>query len=716
MLSLSHFDLSLNKLEGKIPDSLGNLISISFLDFSDNQLQGEVPTFKNLSSLRFLDFSGNKFSGQASNVMNSLWNSSILEILDFSENLFYGSLPRIPRFRFLKELRLQSNEFNGSFVEGNLRLPSLEVLDVSGNRFSGSVPNLSLCYSLRVLNLTDNMFSGTLTQSIGYLSKLEYLGLGSNHLEGIISELNLFNLSNLQKLDLSFNTNLTIRVASNWNPPFRLDTIRLAYCELGPRFPEWLRNQTLVQDLDISNAKIYDTIPHWFWDNSESLLTVNMSSNKIYGVLPDLASKLVSLTSVDLSSNELNGSLPLFPPNVAIDLSNNSFSGTIDYFCNSTLVWDFLDLSKNQLSGDISEYCFERLMSARYLNLADNNLSGMVPNATNFYCALFSLHLRNNSFRGEIPMSLRDCGFMHVLDFSENNFTGKIPAWIGEKMKDLGVLSLRANKFYGSLPLSLCRLSKVQVLDFSTNKITGTIPKCVNNFTILSSKLGSNTWDDNRYIVYSDDTPIYDSAYVMWKGKQAEYVHSLTLLKAIDFSNNNLAGEIPFEITSLEGLMFMNLSRNDFVGSIPRDIGRLGLLNVLDLSHNTISGDIPLALTQLSHLGILDLSFNNLSGKIPWRNHLQTFSDSAFMGNPGLCGSPLVFKPCPEDEMRKRPDSNGNVTDDLEHEDMFITRWFYISMALGFIVSFWAAFGTLLLKKSKKLVTIEDWLYKDFGE
>ncbi|KAL3833507.1 hypothetical protein ACJIZ3_008243 [Penstemon smallii] len=306
MLSLSHFDLSLNKLEGKIPDSLGNLISISFLDFSDNQLQGEVPTFKNLSSLRFLDFSGNKFSGQASNVMNSLWNSSMLEIIDLSENFFYGSLPRIPRFRFLKELRLQSNEFNGSFVEGNLRLPSLEVLDVSGNRFSGSVPNLSLCYSLRVLNLTDNMFNGTLTQSIGYLSKLEYLGLGSNHLEGIISEPNLFNLSNLQKLDLSFNTNLTIRVASNWNPPFRLDTISLAYCELGPRFPEWLRNQTLVQDLDISNAKIYDTIPHWFWDNSESLLTVNMSSNKIYGVLPDLASKLVSLTSVDLSSNELN--------------------------------------------------------------------------------------------------------------------------------------------------------------------------------------------------------------------------------------------------------------------------------------------------------------------------------------------------------------------------------------------------------------------------
>ncbi|GFP79505.1 serine/threonine-protein kinase bri1-like 2 [Phtheirospermum japonicum] len=188
-------------------------------------------------------------------------------------------------------------------------------------------------------------------------------------------------------------------------------------------------------------------------------------------------------------------------------------------------------------------------------------------------------------------------------------------------------------------------------------------------------------------------------------------MNALTLLKAIDLSSNNITGEIPREVTSLIGLVALNLSRNKLVGPIPGDIGRLDLLNFLDLSENRLSGRIPPALSQLSYLGMLDLSFNNLSGKIPRDSHMLTFDASAYRGNPGLCGPPLVTKPCPGDEILPKKPS------DIEHDDTFITSGFYVSVLLGFIIAFWGVFGTLFLSKwwnitiLKMFGTMEDWLY-----
>ncbi|PIN14167.1 Extracellular matrix protein slit [Handroanthus impetiginosus] len=420
-----------------------------------------------------------------------------------------------------------------------------------------------------------------------------------------------------------------------------------------------------------------------------------MSHNQIHGVLPDLSSK-IHLFVIDLSSNEFNSSPPLLPQNVEdIFLSRNKFSGTITNFCNIRNLWN-LDLSDNWFSTKISQDCFTHLMSLRYLNLVNNNFIGEIPNSVDF-CGLYSLHLRNNSFMGKFSRSLKNCSHLIILDLGENKLTGRIPIWLGESIPELGVLSLKSNKLYGVLPSSLCHLAKLQVLDISGNNISGTIPKCVKNFTLLSSKPNYDS-QDNRFLIYGNRTRIfYDNAHVMWKGKIAEYVNALKLLTLIDLSGNSLTGEIPVEVTSLVGLFGLNLSRNNLVGTIPRDIGRLELLNFLDLSKNNFVGSIPFTLSQLSHLGMLNLSFNNLLGRIPWDTHMQTFDASTYMGNPGLCGPPLVLKPCIEDEMPKKPKSTNNV--DEGHENKFINGEFYISMALGFIVAFWGVSGTLFLNK-----------------
>lgn len=204
----------------------------------------------------------------------------------------------------------------------------------------------------------------------------------------------------------------------------------------------------------------------------------------------------------------------------------------------------------------------------------------------------------------------------------------------------------------------------------------------------------------NRLVCFLSNTcdgaPIpdkYERLKVVWKGNAAEENHeTLYILKLIDLSGNNLVGEIPCEVTGLDGLIALNLSGNHLVGSIPPNIGHVELLNFLDLSGNNLTGRIPDALSQPNRLGVLNLSDNNSSGKIPWYNHLTTFNSDSFLGNPELCGPPLS-RPCPGDD--GKPDFTHGTDG-----DKFITKGFYISMMFGFIVGFWCVLGTLLLNRT----------------
>ena len=95
-------------------------------------------------------------------------------------------------------------------------------------------------------------------------------------------------------------------------------------------------------------------------------------------------------------------------------------------------------------------------------------------------------------------------------------------------------------------------------------------------------------------------------------------------MMSIDLSSNNLSGEIPEEITTLDALVNLNLSWNCFSGVVPNKIGEMQLLESLDLSRNNLSGKIPASLSNLTFLSYLDLSYNNLTGRIPSGQQLDT--------------------------------------------------------------------------------------------
>ncbi|KAJ9678941.1 hypothetical protein PVL29_020986 [Vitis rotundifolia] len=718
MSSLEYLDLSWNDLDDEIPNTIGDMGSLAYLDLSRNQLRGSIPdTVGKMALISHLDLSCNQLQGS---IPDTVGNMVSLEKLSLSLNHLQGEIPKsLSNLCNLQALELDRNNLSGQLALDFVACANdtLERLSLSDNQFSGSVPALIGFSSLRELHLDFNQLNGTLPESVGQLGNLQSLDIASNSLQGTISEAHLFNLSQLSYLDLSFNS-LTFNMSLEWVPPFQLNSLQLASCKLGPRFPSWLRTQNWLNKLDISNSEISDVLPDWFWNVTSIVHNLSISNNRINGTLPNLSSKFGSLSYIDMSSNCFEGSIPQPPYDVRwLDLSNNKLSGSISLLCTIGDPLLLLDLSNNSLSGGLPN-CWAQWESLVVLNLENNRFSGQIPNSFGSLRSIQTLHLRNNNLTGELPLSLKNCTSLRFIDLAKNRLSGKIPEWIGGSLPNLIVLNLGSNRFSGGICPELCQLKNIQILDLSSNNMLGVVPRCVGSFTAMTKKgslVNAYNYSVGHYISYRRlmNPPYVDRALVKWKRREFEYKSTLGLVKSIDLSSNKLLGEIPEEVIDLVELVSLNLSRNNLTGLIPARIGQLKSLEVLDLSQNQLFGEIPASLVEISFLSVLDLSDNNLSGKIPQGTQLQSFDIDSYKGNPALCGLPLLKK-CSEDKI-KQDSPTHNIEDKIQQDgnDM----WFYVSIALGFIVGFWGVCGTLLLNNSWRyayfqfLNKIKDWLY-----
>ncbi|XP_074318019.1 receptor-like protein EIX2 [Silene latifolia] len=644
--SLVSLFISNNLLTGPIPNSFRGMTPLSHLDLSYNRLEGHLPSsLGGLCGLRSLDVSKNRLQGDLMSIFRSLsCANESLTTLSMHRNLFSGSLPDFTKFSSLSKLRLHSNKLNGSLPSYFRRPSSLVIFDVHNNQLTGPIPDLSEFRSLKVLQLRNNKLNGSVHPGLGQLSMLRHLDISSNSLKGDLGVSHLANLSSLRYFDISFNS-LTLNVASSWVPPFHLDTIGLASCGVGSRFPGWLRTQTNFSRLDLSNTGISDTIPFWFWNLSSTATFIILSHNRLHGELPtDFPIVLDRNPAIDLSCNFLEGTIPSFVSNaIYLNLSRNNFSGPVSFLCQSYFQFG-IDLSHNNLSGELPADCWSEVGRISVLDLSNNSFSGQLPSLLANLPYLRSLHLGHNKFSGKLPLSLCKLTVLSYLDLGDNLFSGEIPRCLGRMLNNLTVLSLRHNSISGSIPPEICHPS-IQILDLSMNNISGVIPQCLCMLQAMTQK-------KSLPIVIQTFSTIYasykDYISLVLKGFLYNYANHLELVKSLDLSGNDLRGSIPGEISCLTGLISLNFSGNNLTGSVTAKIGSLKSLESLDFSNNHLSGEIPSTISDLNFLEILSLANNNFSGRIPSGTQIQGFDASAFAGNPGLCGEPLPNK-CPGD-------------------------------------------------------------------
>ncbi|XP_028803481.1 receptor-like protein EIX2 [Neltuma alba] len=315
----------------------------------------------------------------------------------------------------------------------------------------------------------------------------------------------------------------------------------------------------------------------------------------------------------------------------------------------------FLNLASNNLSGKVPD-CWARWPYIVGVNLGNNHFTRILQTSMSSLPLLEMLNLRNNSFSGNLPSFLKNGSSLVSLDLGENQFSGMIPSWVGQSLSNLKILVLRSNKFSGPIPHQICNMSVLQILDLAHNELTGYVPKCVNHLSAML--VINNSLESYIYFPVSGGQLLVEP--LLLKERVYDYSSNLGLITSIDFSNNELSGEIPTELTGLKRLHFLNLSNNHFIGQIPQNIGNMESLETMDFSRNHLTG-----------------------------TQIQSFEASSFVGNYDLYGPPL----------NNSCSSNSSSNKEEVHHVKGI-NWFFVSMAFGFIVGFWAVVGPLLYSSS----------------
>ncbi|XP_062171107.1 receptor-like protein 6 [Alnus glutinosa] len=656
---LQTLDLSGNDLRGSLPYSIGNLKMLSTIDLSNCNFSGSIPdSLASLTQLVYLDMSSNMFSGSIP-VFSMAKN---LTNLNLSSNNLTGQITSTQWEELLKleYLRLYKNSLNGNIPVSLFSLPSLQYLGLWSNQFSGQLKEFSnvSSYTLEYIFLDDNQLEGTIPMSIFEFRGLEGLSLGSNKFNNSLDLSVIQPLKNLYYLDLSHINLLTEYNDFNLSlSSVQLHTLILASCKLK-KFPNFLRNQSYLSFLDLSNNQIYGELATSIIQFVASTQYLSLSSNKFYGSIPRL---ICNATYIEL-----------------IDLSNNSFGGEIP----QCLI---------EMSG----------IELEVLNLRKNKLNGTIPNAFPDNCGLQTLALNKNQLEGGLPKSLANCSKLEVLDIGNNHIEDTFPFYLNHT--SLRVLVLRSNKFYG--PISHPKLNApwpmLQIVDVASNNFIGKLPIMLFSSCMAMIDRAYEAHSRLSYLGFGVLGFYYhETITITIKDLELELVKILTIFTNLDFSCNKFDGPIPEEIGELTLLYTLNLSHNTLTGQIPASLGKLSNLESLDLSNNELTGKIPVQLANgLIFLSVLNLSFNQLVGQIPFIKQFATFSENSFKGNERLCGLPLKSQ-CSHEEPRLSP-----PTFEEPHKSMI--DWNYVSAELGFVFGFGFVVGSLMFWKRWRI-----WYYK----
>ncbi|CAM0943759.1 unnamed protein product [Alopecurus aequalis] len=328
--------MSVNRLEGPIPLSLGNASNLEGIYLASNNFSGVIPSFGSLAKLNTLMMFSNSLTAGDWAFLSSLTNCTRLARVSLSENNLRGELPT---------------------SLANLS-KSLEVLDLGSNHISGTIPdNIDNLLNLTMLFLDGNLLTGKIPSTLGHLSNLGALVLSRNQLHGDIPS-SLGNLGRLNMLHLQENE-LTGNIPVDLSRCTNLLALNLSCNSLHGSVPTKLfsaLNQLNVY-LDLSYNQLTSSLPFEI-GGLINLISLNISHNKFTNQIPSTLGSCLLLQSVRMEGNQLEGSIPQ---------SLMNLKGIME-----------LDFSQNNLSGEIPHF-FEDFTTLEYLNLSFNNLSGPVP-------------------------------------------------------------------------------------------------------------------------------------------------------------------------------------------------------------------------------------------------------------------------------------------------------------------------------------------------
>ena len=598
-----------NRLSGTIPTILGQLKNLTVLDLAYNQLTDSIPVeLWQMTNLTRLSLDGNQLSGELPEGLSQLGK---LKVLGLSRNFLTGSVPaELANMKNLVSIELYRNHFTGSIPASLGNLDNLSILNLHENQLSGSIPyELGNLRNLHELFLGDNKLSGELPAELGKLTNLVWLSLKNNLVSGSIPA-EFGNLSKLQFLILRQN-------------------------RLSGSIPAELGGLTSLRELMLIQNRLTGTIPPKLGQIT-NLGRLGLGSNRF------LASPLpIELTAMrNLDYLNLQNSNLCVPDNADF----HAWLETIE------IVWPFTFCSNPERDALVALY--HATGGQNWIDntnwASDRPLHDWSGVSTDTASRVEHLNLENNNLSGVVPDALAELTELKSLDLREN------PSLAGALPNALVKLSLELMSLEGT---QVCAPvdAAFQAWLLTVTERSG-IANCV-EIQAADDRMALERLyhQSNGYNWYSDENWLSTKPLGEWHGVTTDAqgrviglelpsnnlfgtippdLGRMTNLKVLNLYGNSLAGSIPTELGQLTNLKILILWNNDLSGSIPPELGKLGNLLELNLTGNKLTGSIPVEIGELINLTALEFTFNSLTGSIPAElGNLTDLEYMSFLGN-----------------------------------------------------------------------------------
>ncbi|KAL8508144.1 hypothetical protein ACS0TY_018637 [Phlomoides rotata] len=540
--------------------------------------------------------------------------------------------------------------FGGKISPALLELHHLKYLDLGWNDFGGDrIPDFIGSIKMLVyLDLSNSNFSGIIPPQLGNLTNLRTLILSYNNLWSD-SLYWLSDLSLLTRLEMSYSnisdTNWVQHVVLNLPA---LQTLDMPSCMLG---------DVIASSADLfvnssSSSLSYLSLPHnqltsstfdWLFNISYSLVSIDLSSNKLDGQIPDAFGKLNFLEELHLYDNMCEGVIPKSLGNLSrlqdLWLSDNKFTGPLpDLRACSGL--RMLDVSSNRLTGPLPD--LRACSGLRRLYVGSNRLTGPLLPSLGLPPMLEALDISNNSLQGIIT----EANFVELqnlkrLDLSFNSLTldlsadwippfqlevinlasckmcrGSFPTWL-QTQTNAEVIDISVAGISGEVPRWVWNISYLRDLNMSHNQISGTIPDLSSASSIIVLDVGSNNLSGSVPTL-SPSMQVFKLSFNNFTGSISSIcIYAACSLEWLDVSNNQLEGALPSDWANMKELVILNVNYNILSGEIPHSLGSLSRLQTLHLRGNNFSGELPTTLRNCRLLQLMDIGENRVTGNIP---------------------------------------------------------------------------------------------------
>eukprot|EP00536_Pseudo-nitzschia_multiseries_P004730 jgi/Psemu1/188782/e_gw1.81.134.1 len=501
----------------------------------------------------------------------------------------------------------------GSLADSSAdKVPPIEGISVRQTATTSVKGVHALSETLTELTLSENKFESQFPPDLLELRKLTSLSCADCFLRGGLPDddgKGIDQLSQLRYLDL-YNNDLTGTLPEALSGLVHLRSLILAKNQFHGKLPQFVNDDlVLLEQFWINFNDFTGTIPAF--DKQPAIQKLYLNGNSFTGSIPD--------TFLDAAVAGPEG-FAASGSTLMINLGKNEFTGTIPASLDRLSI---LPITWRVNVGGTQTKDFDGIQHANdfFKQLyADNTpISGTIPSEITRIHNLEVLSLQGCDLNGELPVGIFAMSSLERLYLAQNNFQGFVPdRW--SALKNLEVLSLAQNAFRGNIPHSLGNAPSLRALTLKDqldhNGLKGTVPSLVWTLPNLV-----------HLKIYGNDVNVEFGGIEFAKKlktlrlgdtgmRSLEGLGRARSLTSLNLAKNNLAGNLPQELSRLVNLESLDLSSNKFTGELPFWLKNLAALKSFSVYDNKIGGPLP-DFASLTKITYLDLSHNQFKGTIP---------------------------------------------------------------------------------------------------